>query len=213
MKDAGEVAIRSATRDDIAAIAEVHIVSFRGYVLTRLGKGFLRGYYSTVLDHPHGILLVAEQTGKVVGFAAGFGDPPGFSRLLRSRTAAFLPHILAGLLRNPGIVLIVLQNALGVFRGRPVGYTPDPQDVEFSSVAVVPELQGQGVGRRLIEAFIEEARKQGVPGLYLTTDTDNNDHANRLYQRSGFRLMETFTASGGRRRNLYRMGFDDPHGP
>jgi amino-acid N-acetyltransferase len=39
------------------------------------------------------------------------------------------------------------------------------------SVAVTPELKGQGIGRRLTEAMIDLARHLDAPALYLLTTT------------------------------------------
>jgi amino-acid N-acetyltransferase len=39
------------------------------------------------------------------------------------------------------------------------------------SVAVAPEVKGQGVGRQLTGAIIDLARERGVPALYLLTTT------------------------------------------
>ena len=39
------------------------------------------------------------------------------------------------------------------------------------SVAVAPELKGQGLGRRLTEAMIDLARDLDTPALYLLTTT------------------------------------------
>ena len=52
-------------------------------------------------------------------------------------------------------------------------------------IDLLPELQGQGWGRRLIEILIERLRERGVPGLHLTASTDNAG-ALAFYPRVGF---------------------------
>jgi amino-acid N-acetyltransferase len=49
------------------------------------------------------------------------------------------------------------------------------------SVAVDPQFQGAGLGRRLTEAAIARAAEAGVPALYLLTTT-----AERFFPRFGF---------------------------
>lgn len=55
---------------------------------------------------------------------------------------------------------------------------------------VAPEAAGQGVGRALLEALVAHARAEGVQRLVLTV-TDGNAHAQRLYERAGFRSFGT----------------------
>ena len=51
---------------------------------------------------------------------------------------------------------------------------------------VAPESAGQGVGRALMEALVAHARAEGIASLVLTV-TAGNAHAQRLYERAGFR--------------------------
>ncbi len=53
-------------------------------------------------------------------------------------------------------------------------------------LAVSPDAQGRGVGRALVEACIERARRDGKARLSLLT-TANMAPAHRLYERLGFR--------------------------
>lgn len=76
-------------------------------------------------------------------------------------------------------------------QGQLVGYlTVDEVDgnAHIEQVSVIPERQGAGVGRRLIEAAIEWARRGGRPGVTLTTFNDVS--WNRpLYEHLGFRVL------------------------
>jgi len=59
----------------------------------------------------------------------------------------------------------------------------------IEQVSVVPDHQGQGVGRRLIDAAARWAAARGHDGLTLTTFTDVP--WNRpLYEHLGFRIMD-----------------------
>lgn len=51
---------------------------------------------------------------------------------------------------------------------------------------VAPEVGGQGVGRALLDALLAHARGAGIASLVLTV-TAGNAHAQRLYERAGFR--------------------------
>lgn len=57
-------------------------------------------------------------------------------------------------------------------------------------VVVDASTRGQGVGRGLMEGLIEEAKKQGISRLFLTSRPERVE-ANQLYQKVGFIKYET----------------------
>ena len=72
--------------------------------------------------------------------------------------------------------------------GKPVGiasllvYTPTLAEVR--SLAVLPETQGMGLGRKIVEATIEMAREQGIPTVFALT------RAVKFFLRLGFEITE-----------------------
>jgi len=50
---------------------------------------------------------------------------------------------------------------------------------------VQPEYRGQGIGTRLLEYVIQQARAEGVLRITLLTDLQN-DNAQDLYRKLGF---------------------------
>ena len=56
--------------------------------------------------------------------------------------------------------------------------------------ALLPEYQNQGIGRRVIAQLCADLQTQGYPAVRLFTDLDNL-RAQRCYQRSGFRIINT----------------------
>ena len=57
-------------------------------------------------------------------------------------------------------------------------------------VVVSDAYRGQGLGEKLMQALIEEARKRKVKSLSLTTKPDRVA-ANKLYQKLGFKAANT----------------------
>jgi ribosomal protein S18 acetylase RimI-like enzyme len=60
-------------------------------------------------------------------------------------------------------------------------------------IDLLPRLQGQGMGRRLIETLIAALRERGIPGLHLGLDAANTS-ARAFYDRLGFVELPSSTA-------------------
>lgn len=68
-----------------------------------------------------------------------------------------------------------------------VSNNPD-YDYELEKLAVTPAMQGLGLGRLLVNAVIDEARRRGGKTLYIETNT-KLPPAIHLYETSGFRKI------------------------
>jgi len=66
-----------------------------------------------------------------------------------------------------------------------------PDAAEMKRLFVLPDCQGHGLGRRLIEARIDAARAMGLNDLYADTIVGNDDML-RLYERFGFRRIDRY---------------------
>jgi len=60
---------------------------------------------------------------------------------------------------------------------------------ELRKMYFLPEARGKGLGRKLLELCLNEARQLGYKKCYLETVARMNK-ANRLYQKAGFELLE-----------------------
>src|SRR5215472_15931359 len=86
--------IRAAQASDLEEIVSVHQKAFRESFLTRLGPGFLRRYYSTVLKYRGGICIVKEGAGQLDGFVCGFTDPARFYVTMSRQRWVIAPLVL-----------------------------------------------------------------------------------------------------------------------
>lgn len=68
----------------------------------------------------------------------------------------------------------------------PTPLVSDAHVLQVDGLAVDPELQGRGVGGRLLEAAVQEAERRGARRLTLRV-LGHNTAARRLYERHGFR--------------------------
>lgn len=98
----------------------------------------------------------------------------------------------AGLIPMTGVWLSLARDGakvIGFALGRSVA-----SEAELLLLAVKRDSQGLGVGRMLLERFIEIAKQRGAGRLHL--EVRDGNHAIKLYLKAGF-------AEVGRRKNYY----------
>jgi ribosomal-protein-alanine N-acetyltransferase len=71
-------------------------------------------------------------------------------------------------------------------------------ECEILTLGVLPACRRRGVGRRLLRAVLDQARRQSIPSIVLEVAADNAV-ARRLYGTAGFVAV-------GRRPRYYRRG-------
>ena len=84
--------------------------------------------------------------------------------------------------KSVGVAICML--GFSSFRGKPI--------INIHDIAVNPEVRGQGIGRKLLLAVEDEARKLGCGKVTLEVRSDNTI-AKRLYQSVGFKPGEPET--------------------
>ena len=178
----------------------IHLQGFPSFFLSFLGPRFLREFYSSFLADSVGMGFVASDSAEqVVGVVVGSVDPRGyFTRLLRRRWWAFCLACAGAVARRPSCVPRLFRAVR--YRGEPPS---GPVRALLSSIVVSPAAQGRGVGKLLIRVWVEEARRRGASGCYLTTDSDGNEAVNSFYQKTGWVLESSYVTREGRRMNRY----------
>lgn len=68
------------------------------------------------------------------------------------------------------------------------GEQKSPEYPAHLHIDLLPEAQGQGWGRRLMDAFCDRLRELGVPGVYLGVSMENPG-AIGFYRRMGFQTL------------------------
>jgi len=198
--------LRSANRHDLNAVVRIHQRAFKGFLMTALGPRFLKGYYRAVLEYTQPIFLVAEREGELVGFVAGFVNPPRFYAQLRQHKIPLALAAISHLAWRPRLWRRALSS---LRRAKNLSAETDaPQLAELASLAVDPNAQGHGIGRQLVQGFLNKARTYGVKEVVLTTDAHNNDAVNAFYQKLGFVGTRQFWHTPERLMNEYRMTLD-----
>ena len=195
------ISIRLATIKDVDAIVKVHLDSFPGFFLTFLGYRFLSELYAGIITDPTGIAFVSVEKNIIAGFVAGTSQPVGFyRRLLRHRWWRFAMASVIPVLKNPMIVPRLLR----AFR-KSQDTSSQADTGTLMSIAVVPDAQGNSMGKMLVKYFLEETARRGLKHVDLTTDKKGNDSVNQFYRRLGFQCSRTFFTPEGREMNEYSI--------
>ena len=101
----------------------------------------------------------------------------------------------AGILPMAGVSLMLAHDN---GRGQPVGFSLSravADEAELLLLAVAPDHQHRGIGRLLLEQFVEQARAAGARRVHL--EVRDGNPAVQMYRRAGFRPV-------GRRPDYYR---------
>ncbi len=66
------------------------------------------------------------------------------------------------------------------------------------SIGVLNSERGGGAASSLLCSFEQIALRRGASHVYLTTDQDNNERAQKFYKRHGYAIAESFIQDGQR---------------
>ncbi|WP_442918774.1 ribosomal protein S18-alanine N-acetyltransferase [Leucobacter sp. USHLN153] len=92
--------------------------------------------------------------------------------------------MVADELSAPHRTYLVLVDATDTVQGY-AGLLAVGTEADIQTIAVDPALRGQGQGRRLMNALLDEAETRGVREVFLEVRADN-PVAQRLYESLGF---------------------------
>ena len=192
-------AIRQMSLYDIPSIVKIHLNAFTGFFLTSMGALFLKEFYSSILFDETHIAFVFTEKEMISGFVIGTTRPAGlYARTLIRFWYRFTWRLIQLALKNPAIILRLLKRTTQAFGAN---YISD--EALLMSLAVLPEYEGQGVGRGLVNAFISEAHSRGIKKIFLTTDRNENIRANQFYQNMNFKIVRSFITNEEREMNEY----------
>jgi ribosomal protein S18 acetylase RimI-like enzyme len=150
-----------------------------------LGRSYAMAFVDVVRTSPASICLVAENQGRVVGYALAVAEDampqirnsltPLVLRLLLVRPWALFNGTVRNRLRRR------IGEELGVVAAAGTNPTLRPPTVWLLSIAVNAEARRRGVGRALIQALEEAARLRSFQSVKLFT-AGANEPALRFYQ-------------------------------
>lgn len=192
--------IRKAAIEDLSAIVRIHISAFEDFFLTSLGSDFLKFYYSCFIQSRETVTMVAEEEGRICGFAAATKTCKGFnSRLIKNNLVSFGLLSVKMLFSSPKSLLRLVKNLTKKGKG-----VDDNEDyAELYSIGVGKDAQGLGIGKQLLSATEMAMKADGVEKLSLTTDYYDNDKTIGFYRAMGYETLYEFVTYPDRK--MYRL--------
>ena len=193
--------VTSNEKSVVADVANIHLLTFRGFFLTFLGRGFLIQLYRSFCEHKSSDLLVAfNEDGHPVGFLAYSANISDlYKYMLKKRFLQFGWYSFCACIRRPTAFCRLLR---ALFKSGEVKRTE--KYVELASIGVSPKAKNRGIGSMLIDALKSETDFSEYAYISLDTDAKNNDAANAFYRKNGFVLERVFVTREGREMNEYR---------
>lgn len=195
------IEIRKAKTSDVDSIVAIHDQAFPDFFLTTLGNRFLRLYYTCMCNSKDAITLCAEKDGEVKGFATSSYYSHGFNTtLIKKNLFKFGLMGVELMFTKPKAILRLAKNLDKKAKGNAV--EDNGEYAELYSIAVMPENQGSGIGRKLLIATEEEVAKHNNK-ISLTTDYYHNEKTIGFYHSMGYHDYYEFVTYPNRR--MWRM--------
>jgi ribosomal protein S18 acetylase RimI-like enzyme len=142
-----------------------------------------------VARHPGSAFVVEADDERIAGYAVAAPDTAAFETWFRDawwpQHGARWPKPDAERSRQDGILLYAYGRGPGA----------EPYGAAYPAhlhIDLLPELQGKGWGRRLIDTVIDDLRRRRVGGLHVVADSANTG-ALAFYDRLGFTRLESHT--------------------
>lgn len=187
-------------KDDVLSVVELHMKSFDGFFLSKLGENFLRVFYEKLRTNDRSMLIGAYEESVLVGFCAFTTSSAGYySHLIRKNIIVFSLIGLKLLLSRPYSLIRILKNLK-----KESNKINDKGDyAELLSIGILPNKQGTGIGKKLLLKMEDELLTRKCKCVSLTTDFDQNIKAINVYKSMGYEIYYDFIAFP--KRKMYRM--------
>jgi ribosomal protein S18 acetylase RimI-like enzyme len=150
-------------------------------------------YAAPYLVYPEGVCFVAEHEYRPQGYIVAAPDTIAFRKWmdiewlppLRERYPQSLPPEIIRSDMEKNIISNFHQIQFPMFIDDKPWFNDYPAHLHID---LLPNLQGKGCGRLLVNSLCDELARQGVPGIHLGVGT-NNQGAIAFYQKTGFTIL------------------------
>lgn len=192
--------VKNNEKSLIDEIVKIHLMTFEGFFLTFMGKGFLAQMYTAYARHANSDIIIDEDNNRVNGFLAYSENLSDlYKYMITHRLIPFAWYSFVAFLRKPKVFLRLLRAFL-----KPSESLRSEKYVELASIGVHPDAKSKGIGSSLVDYLKRDVDFDIFAYITLETDVCNNEIANRFYVKNGFRIFREYETHEGRRMYEYR---------
>ena len=167
-------------------------------LLSDLGLPMVFRYYQIARSDPTVIGICAiNSSDEVLGWAMGSARPDRINSRLRTPFGWFMIQVLRVILTRPLVLLQLVSSVLS--SAAEIEIKKD--EIELTYIGVASNHREKGLGKKLLDVFIESSRSNGYRSVLLSVEKDNSP-AIALYEKSGFKTIKTYSEG---RYQRYRM--------
>lgn len=193
------IQIRNAHFSDCREIAKIHKKCLDKSFLATLGEKFLTLLYKSLIECENGILIVAEDNGKIIGFVSATANTGDFYRYFLKKK-----FIKASFLLLPkAINLNTLRKIFETLKySKKKEINVSLPEAELLSIAVKEDYQRKGIAKQLFEALVNEFHKKRIKEFRIVVGS-NLFKAKKFYQKMGCIKLGEFELHEGKKSEIY----------
>jgi ribosomal protein S18 acetylase RimI-like enzyme len=183
--------------DGLKKLAVLHRSIMRT-LLSDLGLPIVEKYYQAARSDLSVIGMVAlNSSNEIMGWAMGSPEPAKLNSKLRQPLIWFFVQMMRLAVTRPFVLMQLVSSVISS------GVDMSKDAIELTYIGVSSAHQGKGLGRALLNKFVEESGSRGYHSVVLSVEEENKA-AIALYEGFGFKVIKSF-AEG--RYQRHRMEF------
>ena len=182
------IALSQLKDDHLKQLAELHH-SVMHTLLADLGLPTVLRYYQIARSDNSVVGICAlDPSKKIIGWAMGSPHPDRINSGLRTPFVWFILKILRLAFTHPLVFWQLISSVLSSS-----AETEMKSDaIELTYIGVAADQRSRGLGKDLLNVFIEASRVAGYRSVILSVEKEN-ESAIALYKKAGFKIIRTFS--------------------
>ena len=191
--------IKPIFTNDISSIVNIHMKSFPDSLFTKLGKKSIEKYYFWLFEGPHNSDKIGLfNDSRLIGFC--FGGQ--FNGAVSGFVLKNISHLIISILVRPYLSFnLNLTKKINRLIKDIFPYSKKKKSLQSKSIdtdhsyailaiAVANNFQNRGLGKKLISASEDFAKKRGYKKMHLSVSSSNNK-AIQFYLNSGSNILHS----------------------
>ena len=183
--DDRRIALSQLSNDEVKRLAVLHH-SVMQTLLSDLGLPVVLRYYQIAKADPKAVgLCLQSPSGEILGWAMGSPYPDRINAQLRSPLTWFILQMFRVMFTRPLVLWQLLSSVLSTSGQADL----ESGSIELTYIGVASAQRGKGLGKEILNGFIEICRSRGYHAVILSVEKENLP-AISLYKNTGFKVTK-----------------------